>query len=107
MIQGPRTNLIRVFNFLAVAILLVALFEMPYGFYTLLRLVVTLVALLTIWHAAALSRPPLWVVVLSLVAILFNPVMPVYLPRETWIFIDLAVAAFMALYAMTLPRNIH
>lgn len=106
MTPEPKTNLIRVFNFLAVAILLVALFDMPYGYYTLLRLVVTLVSLLTIWHAVAFSRPPLWVGVLSLVAILFNPVVPVYLPRETWIFIDLAVAAVMALYAMTLPRSV-
>jgi len=102
---GPNTNLIRLFNGLAVAILLAAVFDMPYGYYTLVRLVVTLVALFTAWHAVALSRSPLWVGVMGLIAILFNPVVPVFLPRETWFFIDLTVAATLMLYAVTLPRR--
>lgn len=105
MLMGPNTNLIRVFNGLAVAILLVAVLDMPYGYYTLVRLVVTVAALLTAWHAVALSRSPMWVGVMCLVAILFNPVVPVYLQRETWFFIDLAVAAALMLYAVKRPRR--
>jgi arginine exporter protein ArgO len=63
------------------------------------------VALLTAWHAVAHARSSLWVGVMGLIAVLFNPLVPVHFPRETWFFIDLTVAAMLTLYAVTLPRR--
>jgi hypothetical protein len=42
---------------------------------------------------------------MGLVALLFNPVVPVHLTREIWFFIDLAVAAIFAVYALTVARR--
>lgn len=90
---------------MAVVVLLIAVFDMPYGYYTLVRVVVTAVVLITACHAVARSRSPLWIGVMGVIIILFNPVVPVHLPRETWLFIDLAVAAILALYAVTLSSR--
>lgn len=73
--------------------LLVALAPLPYGFYTLLRLVVTGAALFLAYSEyQALQRVTVWIVVLAALAILFNPVVPVHLTREIWAPIDIAAA---------------
>jgi hypothetical protein len=38
-----------------------------------------------------------WSLILSLVALLFNPIIPVYLDRGSWFIIDLAVAGIFAM----------
>jgi hypothetical protein len=72
----------------AAVLLLVALGEHPYGFYTFLRWAVTVAALVVAWESAA--QWATWVFVG--IAILFNPIAPVYLDRETWRPIDVARA---------------
>lgn len=62
----------------------------PYGFYKLLRLVVTGVAVYAL-HVFGI-RNSTRTAGLALVALAFNPVLPVHLPRLTWLPIDLAVA---------------
>ena len=36
-----------------------------------------------------------WAIALGLGAILFNPIIPVYLPREIWFFLDLGMAVLL------------
>jgi hypothetical protein len=80
--------------YIAVAMLLIALAPLPYGYYTLLRLVATAVfiwaALVSYQRKSALLP---WV--FAVMALLFNPVFKVYLPREAWMFIDLGAAALL------------
>jgi hypothetical protein len=74
------------------ALLLLALLSFPYGYYTFLRLAVTLSAgLLAYWSWS--RQQPLWAIAFAAVALLFNPLFPVYLDRSTWGPIDVAVAA--------------
>ena len=68
-----------------------ALGPWPYGYYTLLRWVVCISALMVVYRASHVDRP--WAVwTFGLVALLFNPLVPIYLSREIWAPIDVAVA---------------
>jgi len=72
---------------------LVALLPMPYGFYTLLRLVVTIAAVLVAYGWPQRDRSSFVPFAFGGIAILFNPLIPVYLSRIVWAQIDLTVAA--------------
>lgn len=90
--QGPSAQArIGTARLIAAALLLTAVLDLPYGFYTLLRLVVTAIA---IWSAIVEYRNGRdgWAWIFGFVALGFNPIVPVYLDREIWILIDLGVA---------------
>lgn len=63
----------------------------PYGYYVLLRWVVTISAvfLLSLVYE---SKKTFWLFSMGIVAILFNPIIPVHLDKEIWIIIDLIAA---------------
>lgn len=63
----------------------------PYGYYTFLRLVVSIVCA---WHSyESIDRGhTVWFVVFGLAALLFNPVIPVHLTKEIWLPINLGLA---------------
>lgn len=105
MSNDQSTTLFRVIALVPAAMLVLAVFHMPYGFYTLLRLVVTAAAVILTRHA--LSRPvrPFWAAAFCFIALLFNPVMPVHLTREIWFFIDFAIAAVFAGYIFVLAKQ--
>ena len=62
----------------ASAMLLLALAPLPYGYYTLLRLVVCGVGAYGASLAYGLGKQG-WVLILGLIALLFNPLVPVHL----------------------------
>lgn len=69
------------------AMLLLAVAPLPYGYYTLLRIVVTGALAWGAFVAYFDSRLVLpWV--LGLGALLFNPFIPVHLDKEIWMVID-------------------
>lgn len=63
----------------------------PYGYYILLRWIVTASAIFLIWVAYD-SKKTFWLFLMGIVAILFNPIIPVHLDKGTWVIIDLVVA---------------
>lgn len=85
-------------------LLIVALADLPYGFYTFLRLVVCGVAVLGAVKAHANDRGG-WTLVLAGIALLFNPVIPVYLDRGTWAILDVASAGIMGASGFTLDEE--
>lgn len=81
----------------AAAILLLALIPLPYGYYQLLRLVATV----TFGWAAYISlqrKEEILPWACGLLALMFNPLIPVYLPRELWMGIDAAAGVFLLYY---------
>ena len=83
-----------------VAMLFIALLPLPYGYYTLLRIVVTIAFA---WEAVALSRVNRagLAVLFGFVALLFNPVIPVHLSRGVWAPIDVVAALLLAWSGVT------
>jgi hypothetical protein len=60
----------------------------PYSYYQVLRWVVTGTALFIAYIAYHLEKE-VWIWIMAIVAILFNPITPIYFSKETWASIDL------------------
>ena len=68
---------------------LVGIADMPIGYYTLLRLVVTIGSVAVVVAEMEKGITP-WVIAFGLLALLFNPFIPVYLnDKDAWLPIDL------------------
>ena len=82
-----------------IVLLLVATERMPYAYYTLTKITVCGFALLLAflgWENSLTSR--IWSTVFVCVAILFNPIVPIYLSRGSWYDFDVGVAIIMAVH---------
>lgn len=100
------TNHSRLYLLIPAVLLMLAVLPMPYGFYTFLRIAVTLSAVITAYVIYQESQSLGWEVVsMGLVAILFNPVFQVSLSRTTWLPIDLLCAALFFYVAVRRPRG--
>jgi len=67
----------------------------PYGFYTLLRLVVCGVCIYFVVKLKMLPSLQAHKAALIVIAILFNPLIPVYLVRTIWFPIDIGIGIYL------------
>jgi hypothetical protein len=80
--------------YVASALLALGAAPLPYGYYTLLRLV----ACAVFAFAAYISftrKARVLPYVFGLLAVLFNPIVKVHLPKDVWIVIDLVSAVLL------------
>lgn len=86
------------------ALLAAAPIGWPYGYYQFLRLAVTA---MSIWIAVTANRRGQggWSVAGWALALLFNPLIPIYLDREIWMPIDWIAAAFLGFAALKHTPN--
>jgi len=66
----------------------------PYGYFQLLRWVVAGTAVYSGYLSYELDNKA-WVLVMVIIALLFNPIAPIYLEKEIWVIIDVVVAVLM------------
>jgi hypothetical protein len=69
---------------------------MPYGYYTLTRIVVCGYASFLAfvgWDERVASR--IWSAIFGGIAVLLNPIIPIYLSRKTWHAFDIGVAIIL------------
>jgi len=71
-----------------------ALANNPYGYYQFLRWVVAGVTGYSAYLAYKQGRNT-WTWVLAITAILFNPIAPIHLDRETWSVLNIIIAAII------------
>lgn len=71
-----------------------ALARHSYGYFQLLRIVVVGVCAFAIYYALQWKKHG-WAWAFGVLAVLFNPIAPVALGRQTWNVVDVAVAAFL------------
>ncbi|MCX5633326.1 MAG: hypothetical protein NTW93_06615 [Phycisphaerae bacterium] len=93
-------------SLLVVAMLLLALADLPYGYYQLLRFVVCGVAVYIAYMAYTWQK--MWAVWLfAFIAILFNPLVPIHFSRELWQVLDFicAILFIVSLFVVHLPTN--
>jgi hypothetical protein len=80
--------------YIATGLLALGVLPLPYGYYTLLRIVATGAF---VWAAFAAhqkgERTLPWIFVLA--AVLYNPVVPVFLAKPVWMIINLGSAALL------------
>ncbi len=81
--------------------LLLGILDFPYAYYTLLRIVVTVVSAFAAYNAVENDQQP-WMIIFGAVAILFNPIIPIYLNKEIWVVIDVIVAGLFGVSVFVL-----
>jgi len=79
------------FIILTIFMLFGAIAEWPYGYYTMLKWITCISSILVVLQAFEKNID--WAkVVFIVIAILFNPLAPIYLSRSTWIPLDIITA---------------
>lgn len=86
-------------------LLLLALADLPIGYYTFLRIVVTIGAIAVIIKEFE-NGINFWTLSFGLIAIIFNPLIPVYLnDKDAWMPIDLISAVLFGIRSFTIKNN--
>lgn len=80
------------------AVAIVGCFEMPIGYYTFLRIIVTIGAVLILLKEIQKDVNPLGISFI-IVAVLFNPIIPIYLYQKSfWMPIDIVTGILFLFY---------
>ena len=71
------------------AVLFISIADLPYGFYTFMRIVVPLLSAIYLLFAYMMNEEfSLMLIPNIIITVLWNPILPVYMDKETWIVID-------------------
>jgi len=92
---------------ISIILLFLAMIEgLPYGFFTLLRLVVFGTTAYLTWLAYRIEKQT-WSWIFGFIALVFNPFIPLHLGRDLWVVVDLLVAVFLiiSIFAFKLPKE--
>ncbi|HID1455206.1 TPA: DUF6804 family protein [Legionella pneumophila] len=82
-----------------ICMLLLSLLHWPYGFYFLLRIFVTGCAAYLAYKEYSHTNPMLpFVILMTFIAILFNPVIPIYFSKSVWSILDSLSALVFGLH---------
>ena len=87
--------------FICAVFLFIGIADLPIGYYTFLRIVVTIgaISVLTIELKKGIN---FWVIAFGLIAITFNPLIPVYInDKSAWIPIDFLVGVLFIIKPFT------
>lgn len=86
-------------------LLLIGLIDLPIGYYTFLRIVVTIGSVAVVVTELE-NGFNFWIVIFGIIAIVFNPVIPIYLnDRSAWMPIDLIGAIIFIIKWFTHKQN--
>ena len=85
-----KNNLLYLIPLISSFIFLFSIFDMPYGFYTFARLAVFVFSIihLFVWHEKNKEFSAKYIPVI-VIAILWNPISPIYFGKETWIVLNI------------------
>ena len=75
-------------NKIVPGLLLIALLPLPYFYYQLLRIVVTVVASIYAYKFYE-DNQMAWVLVFGIIALIWNPIFPIYMDKSVWIVLDI------------------
>lgn len=89
---------------IAAVMLVLALDRNPYSYYILLRWVVCGVSMYGVYMALKLDKLS-WFWCFGSIGLLFNPLIPFYLSRSVWTFVDVAVAILFLVSIPMLRRS--
>jgi hypothetical protein len=86
--RKDESNFMKYFVILTIFMLFGAVAEWPYGYYTILRWITCITSIIVVLQAFEKNID--WAkVVFIVIAILFNPLAPIYLSRSIWISLDI------------------
>lgn len=85
-------------------LLLIATLKMPYGYYTLMKLFVFGVSVYGTYKFKSTEKI-FWAWTFGAITLLFNPLIPIRLDRDTWFYVDIVIA-FFYLISIFINQNI-
>jgi hypothetical protein len=85
-------------------LLVIATARLPYGYYTVLRIVTCSAGIVLAVLGFRERQSPAWSVLFLGIAVLFNPFMPIHLHRATWLYLNLGSAALFVSHLVWLGR---
>jgi hypothetical protein len=69
--------------------------ENPYGYYLLLRIVICGICAFLAYRALKIGND-IWVWILGVTAVIYNPIIRIHLTREIWSVVNIATVAVLA-----------
>lgn len=89
-------------------LLFLALSRHTYGYYSLLRWVTCAIAVYLAFTSYSIKKVP-WTWLFAFIALLFNPISPIRLDRQTWAYLDVATAIvfFISIYFVREDATAH
>ena len=88
---------------IAAALSFIAVLPMPYGYYMFLRLAITIIGLYCAFSVVDRESYDFWIMIG--IAVLFNPIMPVFLTKALWVPIDIVLAVYFINLKNKLTKN--
>ena len=89
-----------------VILIIAPIISFPYGFYTFLRLVVTISAVIVVVNSlknkVGINNIS---IIFGLIAILYNPLIPIHLSREIWMPINFITSGIYFFYLYKIKNN--
>jgi hypothetical protein len=76
----------------------------PYSYYILLRWIISIVSIF-IAYGFYKSKLTGWALVFGAVAILFNPIAPIYLAKSTWVIFDFVGACLFFVAGFSVRKS--
>jgi len=83
--------------FVPAVLCFIAIFSLPYGYYTFMRLVVTGLSVYAAFNHSNKDQTQFWM--LLGVAVLYNPLIPIHLSRDTWMPINIITGSYFVFLA--------
>lgn len=78
--------------YIAAGLLLIAVFPLPYGYYTFCRIAITAITIYVALNHLDRNTSSFYIFICF--AILFNPLIPIHLSREIWMPIDVILSFY-------------
>lgn len=86
-------------------LLFIGIIDLPIGYYTFLRIIVTITAVAVVVTEFKLGFD-YWLIAFGILAIVFNPIIPIYLnDKTTWALIDIVSGILCVIKSFTLKQK--
>ncbi len=91
----PNKSHTATFSLIAGVALLLAIPPLwPYWYYQVLKWAVTAIAIFNAYEAHSHKRKE-WTIIMTVIAVLFNPILPIFFSKGAWAVVDLITAILM------------
>lgn len=84
-------SILQITSISIVVLMFLAVFAMPYGYYTFLRIMTTLSSGLFIYVYYCTKSLKPWSIIFVFIGVTFNPLFPVHLDRDIWFILNILV----------------
>ena len=97
--------LILIVNIASVILLIIAIGQNPYSYYIFLRVFLFVASVINLYFLFQ-KKDKFWGTFFFIVAIIYNPILPLYLTKSLWSIINLLTIIFISIFIFASNSNI-